>query len=65
MTVREIQSAVAHLSPGELREFRQWFEDFEAAVWDRQLEQDVQAGRLDALAAEALEALDGDRCTSL
>ena len=37
--------------------------DWEA--WDRQLEEDVKAGKLDQLAEEALEDLHAGRCTDL
>ena len=37
--------------------------DWEA--WDRQLEEDVKAGKLDQLAEEALEDLRAGRCTDL
>ena len=37
--------------------------DWEA--WDRQLEEDVKAGKLDQLAEEALEDLRSGRCTEL
>jgi hypothetical protein len=41
------------LSQAELSEFRQWFADFDDAVWDAKIEADAQAGKFDALAAEA------------
>lgn len=53
-TVDEVEKAVRQLSSGELGEFRRWFVSFDAAMWDAQLEADVTAGRLDALADEAL-----------
>lgn len=56
-TIQEIERAVVGLSPEELTEFRAWFLEFDAAAWDRQLEQDAAAGRLDALADEALADL--------
>jgi hypothetical protein len=49
-----IEENIRALSPEELAEFRQWFAEFDAAAWDRQLERDVEAGKLDALADEAL-----------
>ncbi|NNM71820.1 hypothetical protein [Enterovirga aerilata] len=52
--VAEIEKAVAELSATELAEFRAWFERFEAERFDRRIEQDSAAGRLDRLADEAL-----------
>ena len=49
-----IEKRVSGLSAEELSEFRRWFAEFDAAVWDRQIERDVKAGKLDALADEAV-----------
>lgn len=64
-TVAEIQDAVGSLPPEDLSHFRRWFTEFDAAVWDRQFEADVAAGRLDRLAEEALADLRSGRCTDL
>jgi hypothetical protein len=61
--VNEIEDAILRLTPPELDAFRTWFVEFEAAAWDRQMEDDIAAGRLDALADEALEDLRAGRCT--
>jgi hypothetical protein len=53
-TVEQITGAVKRLPKKDLARFRKWFADYDAALWDRQLEQDAAAGRLDALAREAL-----------
>ena len=52
--VEIIEGQVKQLSREELTEFREWFAGFDAEVWDRQLEADVKAGKLDALAENAL-----------
>jgi hypothetical protein len=64
-TVAEIEEAIRQLPPNELQAFRAWFAEFDAAAWDRQLGQDVAAGRLDALAGEALQDRQEGRCTPL
>ena len=48
--VRDIRS----LSGKELARFREWFAEFDAAAWDKQLEEDVEAGKLDAIADAAV-----------
>jgi len=63
--VSEIENAVARLSRADLCAFRDWFAEFDADAWDRQFEADVAAGRLDALADEALGDLREGRCTDL
>jgi hypothetical protein len=62
-SVNEIEEAVLRLTPAELDAFRTWFAEFDAAAWDRQMEDDVAAGRLNALADEAIEDLRAGRCT--
>ena len=64
-TVQDIQHAVSQLSNDDLAAFRQWFAEFEATLWDRQLEADVASGRLDRLADEALRDLREGRSTDL
>lgn len=64
-TVHEIEDAVRRLDPNDLAAFRAWFAEFDAEVWDRQFDEDVAAGRLDALAEEALRDLREGRCTDL
>ncbi|MFQ5673311.1 MAG: hypothetical protein ACE5G9_09460 [Nitrospinales bacterium] len=55
MTTRhEIEKAVSGLPPSELARFRAWFEEFDAALWDKQFEEDAKAGNLDALAKKAV-----------
>jgi hypothetical protein len=64
-TVAEITGAVKRLPKKDLARFRKWFVEYDAAVWDKQLEADVAAGRLDALASEALREHKAGRTTSL
>ena len=65
MSVQQLETAVSSLSPEELSTFQRWFEEFTADAWDRQLEADVKAGRLDHLAAEADRDFEAGRCTAL
>ena len=64
-TVQDIQDAVRHLSTEDLAAFREWFAEFDAILWDRQIEADVASGRLDKLADEALQDLREGRCIDL
>ena len=54
--VENLEQEVEALTPSELAAFRRWFLEFDAQVWDRQIEEDVRKGRLDKLAEEALAA---------
>jgi hypothetical protein len=49
-----LEKRVSLLSAEELAEFRRWFAKFDAVAWDRQIERDVRAEKLDTLADEAL-----------
>ncbi len=55
MGVEEIKTAITQLSPDELTELATWFEEFQSEAWDRQIEADVEAGRLDKLIKQAEE----------
>lgn len=47
--------AVTNLPLPELTSFRKWVDEFYAQQWDRQIEDDLEAGRLDSLLAEVDE----------
>ena len=64
-TVEEIERAIQELSPEKLAELRAWFAVYDSEVWDREFVDDVQHGRLDRLADEALNALDRGDCPRL
>lgn len=53
-TVKEIAQAIAQLPKDQLAEFRAWYAQFDAEVWDRQIEEDISAGKLDSLADAAI-----------
>jgi hypothetical protein len=55
-TAEEIEKAVERLAPSELAQFRAWYEAFDAAQFDAAIERDARAGKLDALADEAIAA---------
>lgn len=50
-----IEKKIMQLSKKELSEFRKWFAEFDADLWDRQIESDAAAGKLNKLAEEALK----------
>lgn len=55
MTIQEIEQAITELSPKELARFREWFEEFDAQVWDEQIERDAKSGKLDKIAEKAIK----------
>jgi hypothetical protein len=52
--IEKIEQEIQALSPEELAQFRAWFLEYDWAAWDREIERDSRAGRLDDLAAKAL-----------
>jgi len=64
-TVKEIQSAVSQLPLDELASFRDWFDEFDAKVWDKKFEEDVKSGKLDQLANQALADFRDGKCKEL
>jgi len=54
--IENIEQEVRNLSPADLAAFRRWFLEFDAQVWDGQIEMDVREGKLDKFADEALAA---------
>lgn len=65
MSVREIQTAIVELPPGELVNLLEWIEEFQSEEWDRQVAQDVEAGRFDALRQRVREQRQAGLCRPL
>lgn len=63
--VAKIEREVQELSAEELAKFREWFAAFDAEAWDRQIEADVKAGKLDALGDRALRDHAAGKSTKL
>jgi BioD-like phosphotransacetylase family protein len=52
MSVKEIEAAITRLPAKEVAELMSWLAEYHAHLWDQQIEEDLEAGRLDALLAE-------------
>jgi hypothetical protein len=65
MSVKEIELAIVQLPSAELSELAVWFEEFWAEKWDKQIEEDVRAGRLDALIQQAEREFATGNCKPL
>ncbi len=64
-TVEEIEKAVEDLPPDTLAKFRAWFEGFDAALFDRKIEQDIKNGKFDKMAQEAIADFQKGRAREL
>jgi len=65
MSIEDLEKAAANLSPDQYAEFRAWFEQFEAERFDRKIERDAKAGKLDSLADQAIDDLREGRAREL
>lgn len=65
MTIKELEAAVARLPAPDLARFTDWFEDYVANTWDKKIEADARAGRLDKAAARADADFEAGRCKPL
>jgi len=52
--VEKLELLIESLFPEELAKFREWFADFDAQIWDRQIETDAAAGKLDRLIEDSM-----------
>jgi len=52
MSVTEIQAAITELTSDDLAYLMRWLESYQAKLWDQQIEQDLETGRLDKVLAE-------------
>ena len=53
MSVEELELAIQQLPQPELERLATWFAEYQSAEWDRQIEEDVESGRLDHLIERA------------
>jgi hypothetical protein len=65
MNVKEIETAISQLPPAEVAKLAEWFAEFHAELWDKQIEEDLKAGRLQSLLDEAKQDLQSEQCDPL
>jgi hypothetical protein len=65
MSVQELERAIRQLSKDELMQLARWFDEFCADQWDKQIEADIRAGRLDEAGRRADADFESGRCTPL
>jgi hypothetical protein len=51
-TVAEIEAAISNLPPQDFAQIRDWLLERDSLLWDKQIEEDSAAGRLDHVIAE-------------
>jgi hypothetical protein len=65
VSLHELETAVTKLAAEDLTSFARWFEEYLADAWDRRIEADIQAGRLDEAGRRADVAFEAGRCKPL
>jgi hypothetical protein len=65
VSLQELESAVSQLPADELTAFARWFEEYLADAWDRRIEEDIKAGRLDEAGRRADADFEAGRCKPL
>jgi hypothetical protein len=65
MSVLELEKAISLLPSEDLSKLAAWFEEFLADDWDKQIERDVAAGKLDHIMRKADEDFEAGRCMPL
>jgi hypothetical protein len=63
--LEKIENDIRSLSVDEFKSLADWMDEERARLWDEQIERDAIAGKLDALAAEALSEFKAGKTTPL
>ena len=64
-TVQEIETAIQKLKPQEIHEVADWLQELREELWDKQIDADAKAGRLDKMMEEAKQDYLAGRCKPL
>jgi hypothetical protein len=65
MRVEEIKAAIKELPGAEFVEIRKWVAERDWQIWDREVQADSKAGRLDFLIKEAFDEKNRERLRDL
>jgi hypothetical protein len=52
--VLTLKREIKELTRSELAALRKWFQEYDSAAWDKQIEEDALSGKFDKLAEKAL-----------
>lgn len=64
-TLVEIEAAIERLPKSDFRQLREWIAERDQQLWDKQMEADIAAGRLDRFAQEAIADFQAGRFKDL
>jgi hypothetical protein len=61
----QIEATILTLPLDEFQQLRQWFFDIDYQLWDKQIEQDILDGKLEALGEEAIAEFKEGQCRAI
>ena len=64
-TLEHLEQQVLQLSSEDLEKFRAWFLELDHQLWDKEIEVDARAGKLDRLSNEARMELKAGKTRAL
>ena len=64
-TLVEIEAAIEKLPRSDVRQLHEWIAERDQEHWDKQLQADVAAGKLDRFAQEAIADFQAGCCKDL
>lgn len=53
MSLQEIEIAISELPAADVMTLAEWLAEYKEQLWDKQIEEDAKAGRLDSLIDQA------------
>jgi hypothetical protein len=63
--LEQLEQRVRLLSQADLALFREWFLEYDEQIWDQQIADDADAGRLNSFVEEARAEYDGGKTRNL
>ncbi len=63
--LEQIEAAILSLTSNEFEKLRLWFLDLDYERWDDQIEQDIEDGKLEAFAQEAIAEFEAGHCREI
>lgn len=61
----QIEAAILSLPSNEFEQLRVWFLDLDYSHWDDQIQQDIEDGKLETLAQEAIAEFEAGHCREI
>ena len=65
MSVQELENAIRQLSLEDFQRLADWLDEYRADQWDRQIEADIRAGRLEESGRHTDADFEAGRCSPL